>query len=90
MKGDRKQFDTAKKRLSELEISQINIDSAAQNKRGKENNPATTNHQDVSCVGFNDTGFGNRRMRINAVDPPLEAPQYEGTPHIRVKYFGLF
>jgi len=45
-KGDRKQFDMTKQRLSELEISQINVDSASQSKRGKENTPVTANHQD--------------------------------------------
>ena len=35
----------AKQRLSELEISQINVDSASQTKRGKENTPASANQE---------------------------------------------
>jgi len=44
-KGNRKQFDMARQRLSELEISQINVDSASQTKRGKENSPVSANQE---------------------------------------------
>ena len=51
-KGNRKQFDTAKQRLSELEISQIHLDNAAQTKRGKENTPVSANQEVMGQFGF--------------------------------------